>query len=247
MEIRCKNCEHVGEAGEVRALPGGVGLVCAQCSHVNPLNLSGSSEQTGATTDFSAASTNKAGDVDGVSADELEAARYLIPPAGKGPRCPKCLALIGDNREHCARCGLKLTEIDRFSPGSAPWELAPPGKIAEFEHAERLWPSLPGDIESAQLDEWSAFVQAQDLLDYAIRKLQLQLIDTPEHPQILNALAKIERKLQQRVFVATTEAELSAKAYSGEVTRLRQRLLTFSLVFWAGILVLFGIVFWGKC
>lgn len=237
MEIRCKKCGYVGEAAEVRALPGGVGLVCAQCSHVNPLNLSAEQEKP-------------AGINGTVSQDDLQGVKYLIPASGGGPRCPKCLALItqqnDEERTHCARCGLKITDMERFGPGEAPWEAAPAGKEVEFKQAEQLWPSFDA-LENGGLDAWSEHVQEHELLDYAVRKLQLQLIETPDSLPVLETLARIERKLQERVFLATTEAELSAEAYSGVVSRLRQRLLAFSLVFWAGILILFGIVFWGKC
>lgn len=247
MEIRCKNCEHVGEAAEVRALPGGVGLVCAQCAHVNLLHLEDGQKSQKVAANLGQSSREKTAVVDEISAEDVQGVRYLVPQAGDGPRCPKCLALIGENHEHCARCGLKLTEIERFGPGNAPWERAPAGKQAEFERAEQIWRSISGDVSQAGFDEWVGYVQAQDLLDYGVRKLQLQLIETREDPRVLEALARIEKKLQQRVFVATTEAELSAKAYSGVVARLRQRLLAFSLVFWVCILGLFAVVFWGKC
>lgn len=35
MEIRCSQCDHLGEAAEVRPVDEGVGLVCGQCGHVN--------------------------------------------------------------------------------------------------------------------------------------------------------------------------------------------------------------------
>ncbi len=239
MEIRCNKCDYVGEAAEVRKVSGGVGLVCSRCSFTTVLKLSDSNEKH----------VNVAGNTGenlGAQAD-MDAVLYLVPAVGEGARCPKCLALTkqsgGEERTHCARCGLEISGLERFAPGSAPWEVAPAGKEAAFAQAEQLWPAS-GAFNAASLDAWCDHVEANDLLDYAIRKLQLQLIEVPGNRLALAALARIEKKLQQRVFVATTEAELSAKAYSGEVATLRKRLLMFSLIFWLGIFILFAMFFW---
>lgn len=263
MEIRCKNCEHVGEAAEVRALPHGVGLVCAACSHVNALNLAGDKEASGSP---GVAAPSSAAKVDKASAPEAphemvdwvgkHAVKYLIPAAGEGKRCPKCLTLLGEHGElegaHCVRCGLKIADAERFAPGSAPWELAPAGKSEVVAEADRLWPAFVGKGNAARaeyekkVDAWCVYVKEQELIDYGIRKLQLGLIRHPDEPKLLEALTVLAEKLQQRVLIATTEAQVSAETYRSEISQLRQRLLRYSLVFWGVIFILLGVVILGE-
>ncbi|MEC9441916.1 MAG: hypothetical protein VYE40_12485 [Myxococcota bacterium] len=39
MDIRCKNCQHIGPAADVRPTASGVELICANCGHANPLEV----------------------------------------------------------------------------------------------------------------------------------------------------------------------------------------------------------------
>jgi RNase P subunit RPR2 len=39
LDIRCKNCQHIGPAAEVRPTTSGVELICANCGHANPLDV----------------------------------------------------------------------------------------------------------------------------------------------------------------------------------------------------------------
>ena len=45
MDIRCKNCQHIGPAADVRPTAAGVELICANCGHANPLEVQGATSE----------------------------------------------------------------------------------------------------------------------------------------------------------------------------------------------------------
>lgn len=269
MEIRCEQCGHLGAASEVRPMEGGVGLVCAQCGHVNALHLGPTPTLAEAAQpaepppdiDVTArmaarliakAGTNKAprvrseGEKDMVDWVREHALDRLIPPPGEGLRCRKCANIYSPDHTHCGRCGLAVEEGYRHAPGQAPWERPVKGKEAQFEQARLLWESASSAWSEESVEKFVVFVRDADLIDAGIRKLQFRLVDHPDDPIALDALAKLAQGLEARIIVARSQAQASAEQFQVEVVQLRKKLLIVGLVAWVVILLFFSMLFWDK-
>jgi hypothetical protein len=275
MEIRCEQCGHLGPAKEVRPLDGGVGLVCGQCDHVNALAMGAGAvkpsppetvaepvrENPVPDIDITAklaarliaqagarpARVRPEGHKDMVDWVKEHALLRLIPPQGDGLRCRKCANIYSADQTHCTRCGLSINEANRHPPGQAPWEKAPKGREAMVERANLLWASATEDWSKEGVDKFVAFVSESELIDLGIRRLQFRLVDYPEDPIALDALAVLARGLETRIIIARSQAQASAEQYQDEITGLRKKLLYVGAVAWLLILLLFSVLVWDKC
>ncbi|MFW5968190.1 MAG: hypothetical protein ACOCV2_11760 [Persicimonas sp.] len=176
-----------------------------------------------------------------------DALESLIPEEGDGPRCRKCAHLLEPEFDNCPRCGLDRDEAEQFAPGQAPWETPPEGKEAEQEQAELLWEAFRETGASDDLDKFVRVVREEELLDFAIRKLRFYLADHREHEGALSALRDLAGSLQSKLIVARARAQHSADAFQEDVGRFKRRLIGFTVVFWAGVLLLFVTMFWDNC
>ncbi len=237
MEIRCSNCEHLGAAAEVRAVDGGVGLVCSACGHVN------------------VAAADPAGrdgvvvDADGpLPEDQLstDALKRLIPEEGSGQRCRKCLHLLEQDERHCSRCGLSVAEAAGYGEGEAPWEQPPEGKEDLLVEARALFEAAIDDSRSESIGEFVEFSVEQGLIDSAIRQLQRYLVEHGEDAEALAGLARLAKSLEAAVSVARSRAESKADQFQDDVEEIRSKFLLGALIFWVAILLLFSWLFWAN-
>ncbi|MFU8805890.1 MAG: hypothetical protein ACNA8W_18905 [Bradymonadaceae bacterium] len=267
MEIRCDDCGHLGPAAEIRPMTDAVGLVCGECGHVNTLDLgakgAGPKNNAPETPDIDVtarlaarliarAGTTKArvksvGEKDMVDWVREHAVERLIPPQGDGLRCRKCANIYSADQSHCTRCGLSIDEAERHPPGEAPWERPPSGKEALFDQANLLWDSASQDWSALTVDKFVEFVRESDLIDMGIRKLQFRLVDEPEEPLALAALASLAQGLEARIIIARSQAQASAEQFQDDVVALRKKFLFIGLGAWTVILLSFSFLFWDKC
>lgn len=176
--------------------------------------------------------------------DALEA---LIPEEGDGPRCRKCAHLLEPEFDNCPRCGLDRDEADQFAPGEAPWERPPEGKEAEQEQVELLWDAFRETGATEDLDKFVDVSREEGLLDFAIRKLRFYLAEHRDDEAALSALRDLAGSLQSKLIVARARAQHSADTFQDDVGRFKRRLIGFTVVFWAGVLILFVTMFWDTC
>ena len=170
----------------------------------------------------------------------------LLPEPGEGLRCPKCVALIAGDDEHCARCGLSLAEGLRYQRGEQPWEKPPVGREALWEQAWLLWESVEERGSSQKLEDFVAFVLDEGLIDFGIRRLQHYLVDHRDDPVARRGLASLSRQMEKTLQVARTQAEAGAESFTGEVKRFRTWLMLGTLLFWVVILLLLSVTFWDR-
>ncbi|TXD39476.1 hypothetical protein FRC98_03510 [Lujinxingia vulgaris] len=270
MEIRCDVCKEVGPASEVRAADQGMELVCASCGHANVLKVGGTTDASADAQSRDGDASPHAGPIaraasrsdaeqgvapqkrsvatPGASLAEgvVEAAMArLIPVSGAGPRCPKCAHLVA-GADHCERCGLSQSEANRYAPGHAPWEQAPPGKDDAFLRLNAAWARAEdGDPEAMRYVAELAI--SEGLVEAGISRLRFYLVERPDDPHALDALRRLAIALQARVTVAAGQAAASAENFGKDVRRLRGLLMTITLGLCALILLLLSAVFWDKC
>jgi hypothetical protein len=234
MEIRCSQCEHLGEAAEVRPVEEGVGLVCAGCGHLNLLSIGPAAAE--------APEQREKPKKEPAGVQSLLLAR-LIPPAGDGPRCRKCAHLVEADDAHCPRCGLSSVEGARLAAGEAPWEQPPPGKEGPFEQARLLWESALERGDASAISTFVDVVLEEGFVDFGIRRLQHFLVENQDHEEALLGLQRLARRLEATLTVAQTRATEEAKGFSEGLERFRARLLLVAVVVWFAILLLLYLVF----
>ena len=241
MEIRCSKCSHLAAAADVLSVDGGVGLVCAECGHINIAAAAGDEEVATKSVDGADGTTAAAGE-DFV---ERSMAR-LVPKPGSGKRCPKCAHLLQEDADNCGRCGLSLEEASRHPEGEAPWETAPEGLEDAQEAAQSMWESIADGEEGASIADFVDFTIEAGLIDYGIRQLQFFLVDQPDDREALAGLRRLAESLKVAVQIAQTQAEAKADEFNDDVKRFRTNLLVAALLFWTVILLLFSWLFWDK-
>lgn len=252
MEIRCTQCEHLGAASEARPVDAGVGLVCAQCGHVNVVATGEEKEEDEVGRDGDVGAGNNDGDGAGAErstedGDVSEASlEGLIPEPGDGQRCRKCAHLFKGDREHCPQCGLSVAEAQRYPKGEAPWEQGPPGKEEALQTARQLWEAATDDGQSETMEMFVDFVIDEELVDFGIRNVQHFLVDHRGDEEALRALRRLAKSLEVAVQVARSRAAAEADEFHDDVKRVRSGLLVAALVFWTVILLLFSWLFWDK-
>lgn len=252
MEIRCTNCKHIGAAAEIKQGPGGVVLVCENCGHENALNMGGApASDERAPSRFSGPvvpTTNVA--LERPSSADLsahEVLQKLIPEPGEGLRCPKCVALVRADDDHCPKCGLDLVDAARYPAGQGPWERAPKGKQQSHEHALRLWGAATDAWGAESLEKFVDYVRDESLHETGIRLLRMRLVDHPDDPLVIQHLEVLAQKMRSRLVSARAQAEVSAKSFENDVARWRVGLTVITLVFWGAIFVVFLSIFVDNC
>lgn len=252
MEIRCTQCEHLGPAAAVLPSEHGVVLVCANCGHHNPLDVS--EAPAGSPSDeapepiapitpiapiASVGSPAKA-DTSQESPWLVKGAlERLIPESGEGRRCRKCAQLLADAEENCPRCGLSVVESQRFEPGTAPWERPPEGQEAAFEQASLLWKSVDEHPTDDNITKFVMFAREEDLLELGIRQLRFFLIEHPGHERATTHLEELATSFQSKMIVAQAQAEVRAGNIVATTVRMKGILLWIVFAMWAAILALF--------
>lgn len=255
MEIRCTNCKHIGPAAEIKPGPNGVALVCENCGHENELNMGGAptpapasdtvaSRFSGPVVPTSNAPVERPSSVD-LSADEV--LQKLIPEPGEGLRCPKCVALVRADDDHCPKCGLDLVDAARYPEGRGPWESAPKGREQSHEQALRLWGAATEAWSAESLEKFVNFVRDEHLHETGIRLLRMRLVDHPDDPLVIQHLEVLAHKMRSRLVTARAQAEVSAKSFENDVARWRVGLTVITLVFWGAIFVVFLSIFVDNC
>ncbi len=246
MEIRCSQCQHVGPAADVRPTAEGVVLVCENCGAENRLDVSRSDEDSGADgtpetppvpIDPGPASASQSAEAKEWM--EQGALERLIPEPGTGPRCRKCAHLLGEGESYCPRCGLSVSEANRYPEGEAPWEKAPPDKEAEHEQATLLWRSLQDHPTDENLSKFAEFARDEELLEYGVRKLRRFLIEHPDNERAIEYLRELASSFQARVIVAQAQAQIRADDFVQKTGQFKQILLWVVFVVWGGIFFAF--------
>lgn len=246
MEIRCSECGHLGAAKEVRPVDDGMGLVCAECEHVNIAMADGDEHRTA---DHDDADLEIEAD-DGEGGDDsalVESIARLLPQPGEGRRCRKCAHLFErDELEHCPRCGLSVAEGERYAQGEAPWEQPPEGKEQAYEEALQLWQVAMDESTAQTMDDFVDHVIAEGLIDFGMRRVQHHLVECPDDETALEALEQLATGLEMAIEVARTRAETKSEEFNDDVKRVRSGMMVGALIFWIGIFILFSWLFLGN-
>lgn len=251
MEIRCKKCDHLGEAAAVRPVAGGVALTCAHCGHLNRLDVDASPVDAGpapAPGPAKSPRSNKPELAEEAPKESRTAAllERLVPEPGDGLRCPKCLKLVAADEDNCSRCGLNIDEGARFANGEAPWDRPPRGKEEAFERARVFWDSIEERDDPEMLGSFVELVLEEDLLELGVRRLQRRLMKVPDDEIALEGLQRLAQRMERTIHIARTQAEARAESFTEGVQRFRSRMILWTLAVWAVILVLFSVLFWGN-
>ena len=235
MEFRCESCGEVGVAAEVRAVSQGVALVCANCAHVN---VAATSKAPNAESE---ATPETDGSVELDMTTAMPSVEGLIPVPGEGERCQKCAQLLDDEEAHCPQCGLSKEAAEKYAPGEAPWEMAPPGLEAQKEKADRAWRDWK--LGDGAIDEFVDTVLDGGLIDYGLRKIQFYLVEHPQHPDAIKALQRLAEQLEMTIQIAHTQAEAQSEDFNDDIKVFRTRLMVGALIFWTTIFLLFSWLF----
>lgn len=248
MEFRCNACQHVGAASEVRPTGAGVMLVCASCGRENLLAVGEApSPDRSESQHAEGFSPERARQVLGQKSpdpsDEMqriheETMRRLVPEAGQGPRCPKCVHLLPMDATHCTRCGLDVEQARKFEGGPVPWERPPEGKEAQWEQARLLRDALVEHWSDENFDKFADFVREEGLLEMATRTMKRRLVEHPEDEDALALLGEIAQDVQSRIIVARAHAEANAEALSSVTKRAKTTILWTTLFVWLIVLLI---------
>ena len=248
MEIRCSQCGHLGAAKEVRSVSDGVGLVCAECEHVNVASAGGDgAEETATDEQRTGGDTGRDPERDRMEMEIVESVERFLPQPGSGMRCRKCAHLFErEDPEHCPRCGLSVSEAESYAEGEAPWEIPPEGREEAFENARELWKKAVDGGHPEEVEEFVDHVIAAGLIDVWMRRVQHYLVDHPEDPIALDALRQLAKGLEVAIEVARTRAETKSEEFNDDVKRVRSGLMVGALIFWIAIFILFSWLFLGN-
>ena len=253
MEIRCAKCGHLGVAKDVRPIADGVGLVCAECEHVNAATAGGSESEDSNGSDGNLEALSSSGSADSGEAvsvlqtDLAASIEHLLPEPGSGRRCRKCAHLFEDEAaEHCSRCGLSIAEAEKYADGEAPWEQPPEGKGEEYRQAMRLWDDAVDSGEAEKMGDYVDYVIAEDLIEVGMRRMQRYLVSCPDDAAALQGLRQLAKGLEVAMEVARTRAESQSDEFNDDVKRVRSGMMVGALIFWIVIFLLFSWMFLGN-
>ena len=259
MEIRCNQCGHIGPASGVHPTPQGVALICANCGHANTLEVDAPAQgaapaPSAPLSEAPSAQAPATPKAPQPSADRQEREAMtramlerLIPEPGPGARCPKCIGKVSPQQDFCAQCGLDLQGAHRHAPGEAPWEAVADAKQEAASQARLLWETTTQRWDAQLLDNYVELIQEHELHEQGIRNLRLWLVEHPDDPLAIDALAQLAKVMQTRMIIAKSHADQDKQMFHREVTKIRTGLMVGALVFWAGIFGLFVLLFLKNC
>ena len=247
--MRCESCGHLGAPASVEPVQNGMVLVCANCGQKNRMAFgalksgspnsgpeSGSQRGLVTPSDSLFADGGPAARVSGESEMASSLDVGLLPEAGVGERCVKCVALLF-GATHCPRCGLAVGVL------SADEDLAPWGIAIEQQTEEaRRWAS-----------KWRAFVETRDpsalrfsveeairadLVEGVIRSFRKHLVSHPDDEIVIVELRRIGDTLRAHAVTVQAQGEVALRSDLGQTRRILRRLT------WATIGVAIVVLSW---
>jgi transcription elongation factor Elf1 len=248
VEFRCSNCGHLGSPGEVRSTDEGTVVVCAECGHGEPLEASEATdpaEPSVARDEIEEALRTVRAGGDGASTDsasgpiDWEATQeHLVPDTEPGPRCPKCIAQVDSDCDHCPHCGLGLTDRDLLDPDGSDAIVTDTLQPFVREEADERWETVLTEETAEAFEAYVEWMTDHGGDDEAIRRVRYYLVAHPDHQPALDALASLSDSVRSRLVAARAKAESESEAFQSDVSRFRRYVIGGLAVFWTLALAL---------
>jgi len=251
VEFRCSQCDHLGEAEEIRATDRGTEVVCAECGHGELLEASSSDE----TPDQSG--ENSGGET--VDRDEIERAlrsvrsgrtdgdpdsrsnpldwdatyEHLVPDSEPGPRCPKCIERVEPDDHHCPDCGLGLSDRELLEPGESSAIVTESLQDFVREEADERWSAVTRKADPETFGAYVEWMTRYGGDEEAIRRIRYFLVKHPEDEAALEALDTLTQSLRSRLAAARAKAESESESFQSDVSQFRRYVVSGLAIFWS--------------
>lgn len=247
MEFRCSQCGHLGSPGEVRSTDEGTVVVCTECGHGESLEGSSTPEkETPVARDDvqEALRTVRAGGDDASRASsssriDWEATHeHLVPDTESGPRCPKCIARVEPEVDHCPHCGLGLRDRDLLDPDGSDAIVTDTLQPFVREEADERWETVLREDSAEAFESYVEWMTDHGGDDEAIRRVRYYLVAHPDHQPALDALESLTESVRSRLAAARAKAESESESFQSDVSRFRRYVVGGLAVFWTLALAL---------